>query len=64
MNSWIKSHEAAVITGTSAFGTLIASLVGVNDLTTLATFGATVGSVAHIVDRVIQVFVSNLGDHS
>ena len=60
MNPWIKSHEVAVIAGAGAIGTLVASLLGATDLTTLATVGATAGSIAHIVDRVLQVFVSSL----
>ena len=62
MNPWIKSHEVAVITAAGAIGTLVASLLGITDLTTLVAVGVNAGSIVHIVDRVLQAFVSSLSN--
>ena len=63
MNSWITSHEVAIMGLAGSVGALVAStnVFGTDISGEVVPFAVLVGSIAHIVQRAAQAFTASAG---
>ena len=61
MDSWIKSHEVAIMAFAGSAGAIFASTnaFGINLSGEVAPFAVLVGAIAHIVQRAAQAFAAS-----
>ncbi len=60
MNDWLKSEEAAIIGAASGIAGMVSSTIELDATNEIVGIMMAVGSVAHIVHKVVQVVVKTL----